>query len=135
MGKPSGRAGSVARRAGAGAVKVRVEHRCSQGTINEAWGSDVDFRYFPDPETGLPHIYGHGVTESEVEEVFRSRGDDYPASDDARMKVGQTAAGRYLQVIYVLDEDKKGAFVITAYDLTGNAKRAARRRRRRRRGR
>jgi hypothetical protein len=29
----------------------------------------ADFRYHDDPETGLPHIYGHGITEREVEEV------------------------------------------------------------------
>jgi hypothetical protein len=27
----------------------------------------VDLRFYPDPETGEPHIYRHGVTEEEVE--------------------------------------------------------------------
>jgi hypothetical protein len=48
------------------------------------------------------------------------------------MKLGQTAAGRYLQVIYVPDEDGEGIFVITAVDLQGKAKKAFRRRQRRR---
>lgn len=48
------------------------------------------------------------------------------------MKLGQTAAGRYLQVIYVPDADGEGLFVITAYDLQGKAKKAFRRRQRRR---
>jgi hypothetical protein len=47
------------------------------------------------------------------------------------MKLGQTAAGRYLQVIYVPDEDPKSVFVITAYELRGKAKKAYRRRQRR----
>ena len=47
------------------------------------------------------------------------------------MKLGQTAAGRYLQVIYVPDEDPDSVFVITAYDLQGKAKKAFRRRQRR----
>ena len=48
------------------------------------------------------------------------------------MKVGQTSAGRYLQVIYVPDEDPESVFVITAYELRGKAKTAFRRRQRRR---
>ncbi len=27
----------------------------------------VEIRFYLDPETGLPHIYQHGVTEEEVE--------------------------------------------------------------------
>ena len=41
----------------------------------------------------------------------------------AGMKLGQTSAGRYLQVIYSPDEEPGGVFVITAYELTGKAKR------------
>ena len=47
------------------------------------------------------------------------------------MRVGKTAAGRYLQVIYVPDEDPKSVFVITAYEVRGKAKSAFRRRQRR----
>jgi len=47
------------------------------------------------------------------------------------MKLGQTAAGRHLQVIYVPDEDPDSVFVITAYELHGKAKAAFRRRQRR----
>jgi hypothetical protein len=47
------------------------------------------------------------------------------------MKLGQTASGRYLQVIYVPDEDPDSVFVITAYELRGKAKTAYRRRQRR----
>lgn len=60
----------------------------------------MDIRYHNDPDTGLPHIYGHGVTEAEVEQVLRNPGEDLPGNRDSRMKLAQTDAGRYLQVIY-----------------------------------
>jgi hypothetical protein len=91
----------------------------------------MEVRYYLDPETGQPHIYGHGVTETEVEEVLRASGEDLQGAGDSRMKLGQTLAGRYLQVIYVPDEDPNSIFVITAYELQGKAKRAFRRRQRR----
>ena len=36
----------------------------------------MDVRYHIDPDTGLPHIYGHGVTEDEAEYVLRHPGED-----------------------------------------------------------
>jgi hypothetical protein len=92
----------------------------------------MKFRYYLDHDTGLPHIYGHGITEAEVEEVLRGSGEVLPGTRNSRMKLGQTAAGRYLQVIYVPDDDPRSVFVITAYELRGKAKQAFRRRRRRR---
>jgi hypothetical protein len=97
-------------------------------------GTVVDVRFYFDPDTDQPHIYNHGVTEAEVEEVLRRSGEDLPARGNSRMKVGQTAAGRYLQVVYVPDDDPNSVFVITAYELRGKAKQAFRRRRRKRRG-
>jgi hypothetical protein len=61
--------------------------------------------FYEDPDTGLPHIYGHGVTEEEVRQVLGSRGEDLPGTRDSRMK--------------------------TAYELRGKAKTAFRRRQRR----
>ncbi|MFO0926821.1 MAG: hypothetical protein U0736_07230 [Gemmataceae bacterium] len=49
--------------------------------------------------------------------------EDLPAANNARMKLGQTLSGRYLQVIYTPDEDPASVFVITAYELRGRAKR------------
>ncbi|MGL4550311.1 MAG: DUF4258 domain-containing protein [Gemmataceae bacterium] len=49
---------------------------------------------------------------------------------DSRLRLGQTLAGRYLQVVYVRDEDPNSVFVITAYELQGKAKKAFRRRQR-----
>ena len=94
----------------------------------------MEVRFYEEPETGLPHIYEHGVTEEEVCQVLRSRGEDLPGTRDSRITLGQTAAGRYLQVIYVPDADPHSLFVVTAYELRGKAKTAYRRRQRRMRG-
>jgi hypothetical protein len=88
-------------------------------------------RYYFDPDTGEPHIYDHGVREEEVEQVLLRRGEDYPAQRGARMKLGQTSVGRYLQIIYVPDEDADSVFVVTAYEMGEKAKKAFRRRQRR----
>ena len=42
--------------------------------------SEMEIRFYEDPDTGLPHIYGHGVTEEEVRQVLRSRGEDLPGA-------------------------------------------------------
>jgi hypothetical protein len=91
----------------------------------------LEVRYYLDPDTGQPHIYGHGVTEREVEEVLRGRGEDLQASGNSRRKIGQTLVGFCLQVFYVPDEDPDSVFVITAYEPQGKAKKAFRRRQRR----
>jgi hypothetical protein len=92
----------------------------------------MDVRYFHDPDSGEPHIYDHGVSEEEVEYILRHPGEDRPGSDDSRHALGQTAAGRYLRVIYVPDSDADSVFVVTAYELRGKPLQAFRRRRRRR---
>jgi len=92
----------------------------------------VEIRFYLDPDTGLPHIYGHGITEEEVEQVLRRPGEDGPSSGGSRQAIGQTGGGRYLRVIYVPDEGDDSVFVVTAYALTGRALKAYRRRKRRR---
>lgn len=93
----------------------------------------MELRFWNDPETGLPHIYGHSVTEDEVNEVLQRPGVELPGSDDSRIRLGQTASGRFLQVVYVPDVGRKSAFVVTAFDMSDKGKRAYRRRQRRRR--
>ena len=93
----------------------------------------MDIRYFRDLDTGQPHIYGHGVSEVEVEYVLRHAGEDRPGRDDSRHALGQTAAGRYLRVIYVPDLGADSVFVVTSYELQGKPLQAYRRRCRRRR--
>lgn len=79
----------------------------------------MTIRFYIDPETGLPHIYGHAVDEEEVEEVLRAPGEDRPGREGSRVAMGQTRAGRYLRVIYVPDPEPDGIFVVTAYQLIG----------------
>ena len=91
----------------------------------------MELRFWNDAETGLPHTYDHGVTEEEVQQVLSRAGEEFPGSDRSRIRLGQTEAGRFLQVVYVPDPGGDSAFVVTAYDLTPKAKRAYRKRQRR----
>lgn len=93
----------------------------------------MQVRFFIDPATGYPHLFRHGVTEEEAQEILVSPSEDRPGRGDARVAMGQTAAGRYLRVVYVPDEDGQGIFVVTAYGLKGRPLAAFRRRQRRRR--
>ena len=88
-------------------------------------------RFYVDPVTGWPHIHGHDVGESEVEDVLARPLEDRPGREGARVALGQTQAGRYLRVVYVPDPDPDSVFVITAYELGPKALKALRRRRRR----
>ena len=60
-------------------------------------------RFYIDPATGQPHIYGHSVGEEEVEDVLARPIEDRAGRDGSRIAFGQTDAGRYLRVIYVPD--------------------------------
>ena len=90
-------------------------------------------RFYIDPETGQAHICEHDVTEEEVRQALLGGGDDFQGRKQSRIHFGQTKAGRYLKIVYVPDEGGDSVFVITAYDLRGNALKAFRRRRRKRR--
>jgi hypothetical protein len=88
-------------------------------------------RFYIDPATDQPHIYKHGVSEDEVEDVLRQPGEDRLGADGAWIAVGQTRSGRFIRVVYVPDSPPASAFVITAYDLRGKPLAAYRRRRKR----
>lgn len=90
----------------------------------------MNIRYYIDPETDLPHIYNHNVSESEVEDVLLKPVEDRHGREDSRISMGQTRAGRYLKVIYVPDPEPETVFVITAFELTGKPLIAYKRRRR-----
>ena len=92
----------------------------------------MNIRFYLDPESGEPHIYNHGVSEDEVEDVLRAPGEDRPGRDGSRVALGQTPAGRYVRVMYVPDPEPQSVFVVTAYELRGRPLAAYRRRRRRR---
>ncbi len=87
-------------------------------------------RFYIDRESGEPHVARHGVSEQEVHDVLARPLEDRPGRDGSRVALGQTAAGRYLRVIYVPDAERDSVFVITAYELGPKAKHALRRRRR-----
>ncbi len=91
----------------------------------------MDLRFWNDPETGLPHIHEHGVTEEEVRQVLARPGVNFPDRGNARIHLGQTEAGRYLKVVYVPDKGADSAFIVTAYELRGKALKAFRRAKRR----
>ena len=93
----------------------------------------MNIRYYMDVETGQPHLSIHGVAEHEVEEVLARPAEDRPGHEAARVALGQTRAGRFLRVVYVLDAEPDSVFVITAYEQRGKPLRAFRRRMRRRR--
>lgn len=106
--------------------------KCDADKESLARRPSVEIRYFLDPDTGLPHIYGHGVTEADVERVLRRPGEDGPSSGSSRQAIGQAGGGRYLRVIYVPDEEGDSVFVVTAYPLAGRELKAYRGRKRRR---
>ena len=89
------------------------------------------------------HIAKHGVTREEAEQVIRGARPPYPqqVDDDKLLAWGQTAAGRFLQVVYVLPEefdpssvnlfdlmdDDEVVYVIHARELNDAEKRRLRR--------
>jgi hypothetical protein len=92
----------------------------------------MEIRYYRDPESGLPHIYDHGITEIEVEWILARPSEDEACADNSRQALGQTESGRFLRVVYVPDKEGDGVFVITAYPIAGKQLKAFRRRKRRR---
>jgi hypothetical protein len=93
----------------------------------------VDLRFYLDPETGEPHIFEHGVSEEEVEEVLANPREERAGRGGSRVVIGATEAGPILRVIYAPDPHPDTLFVITAYDLRGKPLAAYRRRQRRKR--
>jgi len=81
----------------------------------------LKIRSYLDPETGGPHIYGHGVTAEEVKDVLSSPGEDRLGREASREAIGQKRSERYLRVNYVPDPELDSAFVITAYEFVGKA--------------
>ena len=88
----------------------------------------MNLRFYLHPATGEPHIYNHGVTEDEVEDVILRPGEDRIGREGTRVAIGQAQSGRYLRVIYVLGAEPGSIFVITAYELRGRSRTAYRRR-------
>jgi len=92
----------------------------------------LDIRYHIDPDTGLPHIFGHGVSCEEVEQILAAPWETRRGDRDSQVLLGRTLGGRLLRVIVVPDQDGQGVFVVTAFDLAGKPLKAFRRRQRKR---
>ena len=91
----------------------------------------MQVRYYVDPQTGLPHIYRHDVSELEVEQVLERPDQEDPGDEGSRVAIVPTSTGSTLRVIYAPGPEPNSAFVITAYDLRGKPLIAHRRRKRR----
>lgn len=91
----------------------------------------VRLRFYIDPETDEPHLYGHDVDEEEVEDVLRHPDEDRQSDGSSRIALGRTRAGRHLRVIYVRDPEPQSFFIVTAYELRGKTLAAFKRRLRR----
>lgn len=72
-----------------------------------------------DPDGNVQHVAEHGVTIEEVEEVLSDpdNSTEVSASSDRSITFGETAAGRYLAVVWetALD-DPLTIYPVTAYD-------------------
>jgi len=86
----------------------------------------MEFRW---NEWNTEHIAGRGVSPEEAELVIRAARRPYPriVQEDKWLVWGQGWGGRFLQVIFVLDEDET-IYVIHARPLTKQEKRRYRRR-------
>jgi len=48
----------------------------------------MNIRFYIDPETNLPHIYKHKVTEGEIEDILSRPGEDRPGREGSRVAIG-----------------------------------------------
>jgi uncharacterized DUF497 family protein len=90
-------------------------------------GRDYEFRW---NAWNLDHIDRHGVSPAEAEYVVNHAQPPFPEKigDGKYLVLGQTSAGRYLQVIYIFSPEDV-IFVIHAMPMTERKKRRLRRRR------
>jgi uncharacterized DUF497 family protein len=87
---------------------------------------DYDFRWI---EWDLEHATCHGVSVSEIEGAVRSARAPFPevVGDDKWLVVGRGSGGRWIQVIFIFDDDGT-VFPIHARPLSDREKRRYRRR-------
>lgn len=79
-------------------------------------------RYYIDPATGLPHIYEHGISEIEIEEVLDNPTQDLRGQNHSRIAIGQTETGRYLKVVYAIDPRPDSVFVNNGVRVASKSK-------------
>lgn len=88
----------------------------------------MEFRW---NEWNLEHIAKHGVSAEEAEELIRDARPPFPEKieDDKWLVVGKVGGGRFLQAIFVEDNDDPDcAYVLHARPLTEKEKRRLRKR-------
>ena len=51
----------------------------------------MELRFYHDPDTDLPHIYNHGVTEQEVRDVLNYPLEDAKSAGDSRIASAKPA--------------------------------------------
>lgn len=87
----------------------------------------MDFRWI---EWNIEHLQEHGVTPEEAELVVLNAAPPYPEQrgESKWLVIGRGTGGRFVQVIYVFDEDDTTAFIIHARPITDREKRRYRRR-------
>ena len=80
----------------------------------------------------IDHIGKHGVSSGEAEAAILNARRPYPSYEgDGKFLVrGQSSHGRFLQVVYIVDNDGETLYVIHARPLTDKEKRSWRRRQR-----
>jgi uncharacterized DUF497 family protein len=81
--------------------------------------ADVIWDLEDDPDGNIAHIALHGVTVEEVEEVLADpdNSTEVSKSSDRSITLGETAAGRYLAVVWeTAMDDPLTIYPITAYD-------------------
>ena len=49
----------------------------------------MKLRFYLDPETDLPHIYKHEVSENEIAEVLQRPGEDRPGQEGSRVALAK----------------------------------------------
>jgi uncharacterized DUF497 family protein len=86
----------------------------------------VEFRW---NEWNESHISAHGVEPEEAEEVVRRARPPYPlvSAGEKFLVWGPTAEGKFLQVVFVVEEEDS-VFIIHARPLTDREKKRYRRR-------
>ena len=77
----------------------------------------MQVRYYDDPRSGQPHIYGHNVAEYEVEAVLDRPMEDRPGEGEVRIALGQTERRPLFTSRLCSRSHSNSVFVITAYEL------------------
>ena len=102
-----------------------TRRRRSKESSNGSVGSNFVFWFFDHAKNQKPKFDPAEL--QEVAQVLSRPKLNFPGGKRSRIVLGQTSAGRPLKVVYVPDDIAGSGFVVTAYELRGNALKAYRR--------